>query len=86
MVTKYANGSQGIPFHSDDESSILPDSSILTISLGSTRNIAFRSKTSVTSDLTEPLNHGDALLMTRASQDFYEHAIPKTSPKTSGLV
>ena len=81
MVTKYANGSQGIPFHSDDESSILPDSSILTISLGSTRNIAFRSKTSVTSDLTEPLNHGDALLMTRASQDFYEHAIPKDFSK-----
>ena len=81
MVTKYANGSQSIPFHSDNELSILPDSSILTISLGSTRNIVFRSKTSVTSDLTQRLNHGDVMLMTRASQDFYEHAIPKDFSK-----
>ena len=81
MVTKYVNGSQSIPFHSDDESSIHPDSSILTISLGNTRNIVFRSKTSVSSDLTQQLNHGDAMLMTRTSQDFYEHAIPKDFSK-----
>ena len=77
MVTRYSDGSQHIPFHSDDETCIIPESAIMTISLGDTRNLVFRSKVGNKMDVSIPLTHGDALLMSRCSQDFFEHSIPK---------
>ena len=77
MVTRYSDGGQYIPFHSDNESCITPESAIMTISLGDTRNLVFRSKVGQKMDVSIPLTHGDALLMSRFSQDFFEHSIPK---------
>ena len=69
MITKYRNGQQGIPFHSDDERSISPGSMISTISLGATRVLSFRSKLRAhIADLT--LSHGDIMNIE------YEQTIP----------
>ena len=87
MVTRYINGSQNIPFHSDDEESIELQSSIMTISLGITRNLIFRPKAADTrmSESTVPLGHGDVLLMSRLSQDVYEHSVPKDFSKNTRI-
>ena len=82
MVTKYENGTQGIPPHSDNEESISPGSMICTISLGETRTLEFRStsKTSLVNSKVR-LAHGDILFMTRSSQNQFEHCIPKDYTK-----
>ena len=87
MVTRYSNGSQNIPFHSDDEESIELQSSIMTISLGITRNLTFRPKAADPrmSESTVPLGHGDVLLMSRLSQDVYEHSVPKDFSKNTRI-
>ena len=87
MVTRYSNGSQNIPFHSDDEESIELQSSIMTISLGITRNLTFRPKAADPrmSESTVSLGHGDVLLMSRLSQDVYEHSVPKDFSKNTRI-
>ena len=87
IVTRYINGSQNIPFHSDNEESIELQSSIMTISLGITRNLIFRPKTGDPrmSESTVPLGHGDVLLMSRLSQDVYEHSVPKDFSKNTRI-
>ena len=78
MVTHYANGEDWIPLHSDDEACIVPNSSIMTISLGETRTIMFQSKDKPTPIETEvSLAHGDVLLMSQQSQSIFQHTIPK---------
>ena len=87
MVTRYMNGSQNIPFHSDNEESIELQSSIMTVSLGITRNLIFRPKAADPrmSESTVPLGHGDVLLMSRLSQDVYEHSVPKDFSKNTRI-
>ena len=81
MITKYRNGQQGIPFHSDDERSISPGSMISTISLGATRVLSFRSKLRAhIADLT--LSHGDIMNMTRQSQTSFEHSLIQDKSET----
>ncbi len=77
MVTQYSDGSKWIPFHSDDESCITPSSSIMTISLGETRTLQFSSKTDSPVEASLTLGHGDVVLMTQLSQNYFGHTIPR---------
>lgn len=71
----YENGQQGLGFHCDDEAMIEKNSIISSISLGGTRKLTMRRITG-TYDKTEViLEHGDIMLMTRKSQDDFDHAI-----------
>ena len=77
LVTKYNNGSDFLKFHSDNESEIVPDSNILTISLGATRVCKFRK---LPLSIPNPehslfVRHGDAVIMSRKSQDLFQHSI-----------
>jgi alkylated DNA repair dioxygenase AlkB len=81
LITRYANGDEFIPYHSDNEVCIDPTSSILTISLGECRQLCFRPKSQRKLEVCLPLHHGDAVLMTKFSQDFFEHSIPRDSTK-----
>ena len=76
MVHKYENGDQFIPFHSDDEPDIMEDSLIVMVSLGATRFMCIQNKAN--DDVTNvELQHGDVLVMTKLSQDYYRHSIPQ---------
>lgn len=75
MVHRYLDGNSYIPHHSDDENSIDNDSNIITISLGDTRDIEFLHKRNK-SVSTVTFNHGDVLVMSKHSQQFYSHSIP----------
>ena len=77
LLTKYSNGSDCIGFHSDNEPEIEPDSDIVTISLGETRVAKFRGY-EVGASLPEQslkLDHGDVFIMSRDSQNFFQHSI-----------
>ena len=77
LVLKYPNGASKCPAHSDDESSIAPDSLILSLSLGAQRSMNVRRKMEFVSD-SFVLNAGDILIMSKAIQSNYDHAIPES--------
>jgi alkylated DNA repair dioxygenase AlkB len=77
LLNKYIDGKDCIGYHSDDEPEISPDSNIVTISLGETRAVIFRSSSGKEQSVT--FGHGDAHVMSKASQEFYTHCIPKDS-------
>ena len=80
MITRYANGEEWMPFHSDDEACIAPHSSIMTISFGETRSLQFQSKvTPHTHHAKLSLEHGDVFLMSQLSQSYFQHGIPKNT-------
>ena len=77
MVTKYDSPDSSIPPHSDDEECIVPDSSIVTLSLGAPRKVIFRRKLPgkyERQDLT--VEHGQVYVMSRASQEDWDHSVP----------
>lgn len=80
MITKYDSHQSCIPPHSDDEPSIAPGSVILTVSLGATRQLVFRRKPpGAYCDEFLEVGQGDVYIMTRHSQDFFDHWLPKMS-------
>ena len=73
LVNKYENSATLLP-HSDDEGSIKPDSSIFTVSLGSSGKIEFSHMSS--GDKQELAVEPNSLYsMTRQSQKFYKHHV-----------
>ena len=77
LLTKYNNGSDCLGFHSDNEPEIMPNSDIVTISLGQPRVMKFRCPP-VYNEYQEhelTLNHGDVVIMSRNSQNIFEHSI-----------
>ena len=65
-----------LPFHSDDEAVIQPDSSIVTITLGESRTLTFKAihnDTEEQKSLTP--SHNSVYTMTRSSQGWYKHGI-----------
>ena len=83
LINKYENGNSHIPLHSDNETSIRPNSSILTISLGETRIIKFQPKNSKHgSEISITLQHGDVFTMSSISQQIFKHGIPKDQSKS----
>ena len=78
MVTKYDTHDTCIPPHSDNESSIVEGSNILTVSIGGTRNIVFRRRPpGAYHEEKLTVKHGQCYLMSRKSQDAWDHAVPK---------
>jgi alkylated DNA repair dioxygenase AlkB len=80
-TSKSSNSEDGdtdsyLPFHSDDEAVIQPDSSIVTISLGGNRSLKFKA---IHNDLepTKSLTpcHNSVYTMTRSSQGWFKHGI-----------
>lgn len=77
LVQKYSDGAAFIPLHSDNEPSIVKDSAIISVSLGTSRTMHFVDKSGNTVAHTQ-LNHGDITVMSRHSQDSFRHHIPAT--------
>ena len=83
LVNRYENGNSYIPMHADDEQSIMPGSSILTVSLGETRTIKFQSINNMNgSEISTSLQHGDVFIMSSMSQQLFKHGIPKDHSKS----
>lgn len=76
LVTRYNDGSEFLRFHSDNEPEIVPNSKILTLSFGATRIFEFKPINHTEPKQTIFVRHGDAVVMSRESQNFYQHSIP----------
>jgi len=77
LLNYYHNGSEGMGWHSDNEKSIRPNSSIASVSLGVSRKFQFKHKThGLTFDLI--LDSGSVLDMRGETQEFWLHALPKS--------
>ena len=81
LVQKYDTGDQFIPHHSDNEDCIEDNSAILTISLGESRTFEFLEKQTKSCHEQLILNHGDALFMSKASQNHFTHSLLKEENK-----
>jgi alkylated DNA repair dioxygenase AlkB len=78
LLNFYRNGQDSMGWHSDDEKSL--GSGIASVSFGGERGFAFRHrsrKDQPTVKLT--LQHGSLLLMQGATQQHWQHQLPKTS-------
>ncbi|PJK13955.1 2OG-Fe(II) oxygenase [Lysobacteraceae bacterium NML07-0707] len=78
LLNLYADGSQGMAWHSDDEASLGRDTVIASLSFGAIRKFALRHKRS--GDKREMLlQHGQLIVMRGATQSHWQHAIMKSS-------
>ncbi len=77
LLNLYANGGEGMGWHSDDEKTLTPHAAIASLSLGAERNFSFRHKTSgQTQSLI--LEDGSLLVMAGSTQTHWQHSLPKT--------
>lgn len=82
-ITKYEHSTSHIPPHQDNESQIVPGSSIVCVSLGATRDVVFRSLPPARLDkLTLTVRHGGVYTMSRESQDYFDHSVPPSNADT----
>ena len=86
LLNLYHNGTEGMGWHSDDEKSIVPKSSIACLSFGAARKFSFKHKRSKES-VSLVLENGSLLDMHGETQDNWLHQLPKslrvTAPRIS---
>ncbi len=76
LLNYYQDGSVGMGWHSDDEKELIPNGTIASISLGSSRRFLFKHK--VCNDRIECLlESGSVLLMKGEVQKYWSHSLPK---------
>jgi alkylated DNA repair dioxygenase AlkB len=77
LLNHYADGREGMGWHSDNESSLVPGGTIASVSLGSERTFRFKHRR--TGEQVElRLQHGSLLLMEGETQVHWVHALPKS--------
>ncbi|KAL5257974.1 hypothetical protein ACHWQZ_G012807 [Mnemiopsis leidyi] len=86
LINYYTNGSDYIPRHSDNEDCINEDSYILTLSLGSTRTMRFTETVSNTTVADVELKHGSILVMSKQSQQYFQHELLANPDNTDSRV
>lgn len=88
LVNYYANGTDSISYHSDDERFLGPDPCIASFSLGAARDFLLRHKNKDLDpkerDLKLKLESGDMILMRGSTQSKWLHSLPKRAGKQSG--
>ncbi len=77
LINWYSDGNHYIGKHSDDESQIIPQSEIVSFSLGATRPFRIRRKGK--KGFTDiPMPNGTVIIMGGTMQTFYTHEVPKS--------
>ena len=82
LVNYYPDTSCIIPFHSDNESSIYPNSYIITISLGCTRTLTFKKilDSNMTHHEQVTMSNGDVIAFSSNSQSYFSHGLTSEDP------
>ena len=75
LVHMFENGKQWMPSHSDNEECIEENSEIVTVSLGTTRELVIKEFKSGKVVQSACLEHGSVTKMSKYSQTFYRHEI-----------
>jgi alkylated DNA repair dioxygenase AlkB len=82
LLNLYADGTQGMGWHSDDEKSIEQNSTIASVSLGVKRKFSFKHRSSK-QKVEVFLENGSLLLMQGETQKHWLHSLPKSLKLTS---
>ena len=85
LLNLYADGSQGMAWHSDDEKCLGNDTNIASMSFGAERRFDFRHKAS-REKISVMLQNGSLLVMQGSTQTHWQHQIPKTTKVTTPRV
>jgi alkylated DNA repair dioxygenase AlkB len=81
LLNLYADGMQGMGWHSDDEKMLQPRACIASLSLGAARNFDLKHRQDK-SKVRIFLEHGSLLTMEATTQEHWQHAMPKTKKVT----
>lgn len=76
LANMYRDGRDSVGWHADDERGMGDAPTIASISLGASREFQIRRNSTGTVTTIE-LRHGDLLVMSGASQRYYQHCVPK---------
>lgn len=82
LLNLYHTGGEGMGWHSDDEKSIVAESSIGSLSFGAERKFSFKHKRTRES-VSISLGHGSLLEMRGPTQKNWLHQLPKTKATNS---
>jgi len=77
LANQYRNGQDSMGWHSDNEKELGANPIIASLSFGAERKISFKSKIGK-EKLDLKLRSGSLLIMSGATQQNWQHAIPKT--------
>lgn len=78
LLNLYANGNEGMSWHSDNEKSLGENTVIASLSLGATRKFCFKHKVKqVKREML--LTHGQLIVMRGNTQEHWLHAVMKAS-------
>ncbi|MDG1350111.1 MAG: alpha-ketoglutarate-dependent dioxygenase AlkB [Crocinitomicaceae bacterium] len=80
LINLYRDGQDSNGWHADNEKELGPHPFIASLSLGESRKIQFKHKSS-NQRVEETLVHGSLMIMSGALQEFWKHQIPKTKAK-----
>lgn len=87
LANAYRDGNDSMGWHSDNERELGPRPLIASLSLGAPRRLLVRPAAAGADELRRStpvvLAHGSLLLMKEASQERYQHALPKTRRATA---
>ena len=82
LLNLYHNGGEGMSWHRDNESTIIPHSPIASLSFGAKRRFHFK-HIETKERITTELEHGSLLVMAGEIQSHWLHALPKSKAITA---
>jgi alkylated DNA repair dioxygenase AlkB len=82
LANYYRTGADSVAWHADDEPELGSEPTIASLSFGSSRRFAIKSRAD-NSVMACFLDHGDLLVMSGRSQADYLHSITKTARSVS---
>lgn len=85
LLNLYHNGSEGMNWHSDDEKSLVANSTIASLSFGAERKFALKHK-QTKETITLNLENGSLLLMKGLTQSYWLHSLPKSAKVSESRV
>lgn len=77
LLNLYADGGEGMGWHADNESTLIPRATIASVSFGAERIFRFKHRTTL-EQVEVVLEHGSLLLMEGETQSHWLHALPKS--------
>ncbi|MFN5184130.1 MAG: alpha-ketoglutarate-dependent dioxygenase AlkB family protein [Bacteroidota bacterium] len=85
LLNLYHNGSEGMGWHSDNETELKKMGTIASISLGADRKFRFMHK-HTKEKIEVELGHGSLLLMSGKTQEFWLHQLPVSKRITESRI
>ena len=82
LLNLYHNGTEGMAWHSDDETSLAKNASIASLSLGAERKFSLKHK-QTKQTVSVILENGSLLVMKGPTQTHWLHSLPKTKKITT---